>query len=244
VAADVLLSAALVCRQRDVAAERREAHASVVLQSVTGSPSIFVFTLILASPLATWRAALIASVTSHQTQHSTSLCSDFWDPYWELDERNLSEAFDNGDIEKHDFRCQIELMKTFEMDNSTSCIVHCVDCQPLVLNKDMDGPHWCECDGLFGHFCQEWRCIPCVLVEETKLITRGQHREPYVCPCGKMAFVGGMETFGLCGKIQCWAPDQEKLNVERMRLQLGTMTGDRADDPILSQLRMNVISLA
>ena len=36
VAADVLLSAALVCRQRTVAAERREAHASVVLQSFTG----------------------------------------------------------------------------------------------------------------------------------------------------------------------------------------------------------------
>jgi hypothetical protein len=158
------------------------------------------------------------------------------DPHWELDEQNLSEAVDNGDIEEHDFRCQIELKKAYEMDNSTRCIVHCVDCQPLVLNKDMDGPRWCECDGLFGHFCQEWRCIPCVLVEETKLITRGQHREPYVCPCGKMAFVGGMETCGLCGKIQCWAADQEKLNVERMRVQLGTMTGDRADDPILSQL--------
>ena len=66
-AADVLLSAALICRQRTVAAERREAHASVVLQSFTGSPSVFVFTLILASPLAAWRAALIASVTSDQT---------------------------------------------------------------------------------------------------------------------------------------------------------------------------------
>lgn len=92
---------------------------------------------------------------------------EMWDEEWESEELALSECIEYGGITRQDFRGTVETVKAEAMFGSMMCMSQCVDCQPLILQH-------CTCDGIFGHFCKEWRCIPCVLLEEATLVTRQQ----------------------------------------------------------------------
>jgi hypothetical protein len=103
---------------------------------------------------------------------------EMWDEQWESDEKYLSDCIEEGDINREDFRCCVETLKAETMFASMSCMSQCLDCQPLIFKTHyFDKGPMCDCDGVYGHFCKEWRCIPCVLVEEATLVTRQQKYE-------------------------------------------------------------------
>lgn len=75
-----------------------------------------------------------------------------------------------GDCEVPE-RGEIELMKACDIFYTARVVEYCNECQPLFTEFDWMSNQVCNCS-LFGHFVSRWRCIPCVLVEETKSIAR------------------------------------------------------------------------
>jgi hypothetical protein len=65
----------------------------------------------------------------------------------------------------------VELLKAIRM-YSIRDQSHCEECEPLFV-EDLSSEGWCECT-LYSHFVATWRCIPCVLAEETKLTASQQ----------------------------------------------------------------------
>lgn len=108
-----------------------------------------------------------------------------WDEEWDSDEQQLNVCLIDGEIHMSDLRGNIETIKADEMFVSQDCMSQCVDCQPLIFKTHYfdKGPE-CNCNHIYGHFCKEWRCIPCILVEEAKLVIRRQKmvpKHPFVC---------------------------------------------------------------
>lgn len=98
-----------------------------------------------------------------------------WDDEWDSDEQELNEGLLNGDTDSKDLHCTVEFIKAHTMMGSQMCLEQCVDCQPLIFKTFyFDKRPECDCNHLYGHFCQKWRCIPCVLAEEALLVTRRQ----------------------------------------------------------------------
>jgi hypothetical protein len=104
---------------------------------------------------------------------------EMWDSVWWDDEINLSEWIETGEATPETFRCDVETVKTYNMLSSMIGRVQCEDCQPLVFRFEEDlseegySSEMCHC-GTFEHFSSPWRCIPCVLAEEARLVTMQQ----------------------------------------------------------------------
>ena len=103
-----------------------------------------------------------------------------WDSVWYDQELRLNERIeDGGEDIPATFSCNVETVKACNMLSSMAGRVQCEDCQPLVfrfeeqLEEDYYSDEMCHC-GIFEHFSYRWRCIPCVLVEEAKLVNMQQ----------------------------------------------------------------------
>lgn len=65
----------------------------------------------------------------------------------------------------------VELVKAPDMVYTNSQ-TYCKDCEPLFVNSP-GSREWCRCI-MYSHFVKPWRCIPCVLAEETRQIASQQ----------------------------------------------------------------------
>lgn len=98
-----------------------------------------------------------------------------WDWHWDTSEEELSLDVRDGEVEAEEVTREIELSKAIDM-LSTKDQTHCDDCEPLFVDNRLESKlteDWCHCT-LYAHFVEPWRCIPCVLAEQTKLITSQQ----------------------------------------------------------------------
>lgn len=125
---------------------------------------------------------------------------EMWDEQWDSDEQDLSEEIMYGEVSVEDLGCYVETVKADDMFGSQMCMLQCVDCQPLIFKSHYFDPGpTCDCGYIYGHFCKEWRCIPCVLVEEAKLVDR---RQKYARICrymhnGEYQYIGVSDTMSL-----------------------------------------------
>jgi hypothetical protein len=90
---------------------------------------------------------------------------------WDDTEEDISYDVRDAQIKEENSRHVVELLKTIRM-YSTRDQTHCEDCEPLFV-EDQSMRGWCKCT-LYSHFVATWRCIPCVLAEEAKLVTSQQ----------------------------------------------------------------------
>jgi hypothetical protein len=96
---------------------------------------------------------------------------EMWDDEWDDFEQGLSEAILDCEETRETFRSKVETLKADEMFMSAMLTPHCGDCHPLIdMYADREYCHACDCDGAYGHFVSRFRCIPCVLQEEAKLV--------------------------------------------------------------------------
>lgn len=79
------------------------------------------------------------------------------------------EVEENGMV-----RHNIETKKASDILCGETWQTFCDACEPLCIQLE-DSWQWCECD-LYSCFVEQWRCIPCVLVEEAKATLS---RQPY-----------------------------------------------------------------
>jgi hypothetical protein len=81
--------------------------------------------------------------------------------------RDVSDA----EIVEENVTAHVEMVKTMGMLSSKE-ETYCQDCEPLFIETPMS-KGWCKCT-IYSHFSKSWRCIPCVLAEETKQISSKQ----------------------------------------------------------------------
>jgi hypothetical protein len=93
------------------------------------------------------------------------------DEEWEFEERFLGTAVNDAEITEEDVTKRVELIKAIGMLSSKHQ-THCEDCEPLFVDS-LGSKEWCSCD-IHSHFVKPWRCIPCVLAEETNLVLSQQ----------------------------------------------------------------------
>jgi hypothetical protein len=86
---------------------------------------------------------------------------------WDELEEELAYDVRDSIIKEENASQMVELVKAIRM-YSIRDQPHCESCEPLFV-EDVSLRGWCECT-LHSHFVATWRCIPCVLAEETKLI--------------------------------------------------------------------------
>lgn len=71
-------------------------------------------------------------------------------------------------------RDPIELKKVTYIGWDTRFKLFCIHCQPLLLPGSSGSPEaQCRCS-IYAHFVERWRCIPCVLLEETRAASNRQ----------------------------------------------------------------------
>lgn len=94
----------------------------------------------------------------------------------------------------------VEMIKASETFYTARVVEHCHDCQPLFMDLDpenYESKEQCQCS-LFDHFVAKWRCIPCVLAEQTKsVVSRPKPGSTYLWDVGRANFVervGGLEN--------------------------------------------------
>jgi len=107
---------------------------------------------------------------------------EFWDEDWDEDEQILSRAILDCVETTETFNTKVETLKADEMLMSVMLTQHCGDCHPLI-NVPAGSIYCqpCDCNGTYGHFVSRFRCIPCVLKEETKLVTQQQRFTTEYC---------------------------------------------------------------
>lgn len=96
--------------------------------------------------------------------------TDDYDENWDDEEYELSCDVRDADIHEEDLTREVPCTKTINMLNMKDQ-THCLDCEPLFLDGNNYG--WCRCT-IHLHFVEPWRCNPCVLAEDTKLISSQQ----------------------------------------------------------------------
>jgi len=92
------------------------------------------------------------------------------DETWDLEELIISAGVNDEDIREEHVTRQVELVKAIRMLHMRDQ-TYCEDCEPLLVNPGLK--EWCICD-IHSHFVESWRCISCVLTEETNLVTSQQ----------------------------------------------------------------------
>lgn len=88
-----------------------------------------------------------------------------WDDY----EMYLCEEIEEGDRKMNN----VELRKAQDILHGDHRRSFCRDCEPICTMLG-DSMHICMCD-LYSNFVERWRCIPCVLAEQTKSVLQRQH---------------------------------------------------------------------
>lgn len=88
---------------------------------------------------------------------------------WDVYEFDICDEIDEGMINSH----SIELVKAQDILSGNSWQSFCGDCEPICLSVD-DSCKFCRCE-LYSYFVERWRCIPCVLAEQTRSVSEKQH---------------------------------------------------------------------
>ncbi|KAM0723030.1 hypothetical protein Q7P37_001228 [Cladosporium fusiforme] len=176
-----------------------------------------------------------------------------WDAMEGQNEEEIEDVWHDCELRLDDWtgdcevpkRGEIELMKACDIFYTARIVEYCNECQPLFTEFDWMSDKVCNCC-LFGHFVSRWRCIPCVLVEETKSIARApkytyRHftelgfyfTRRLLCGCGRPASPDGIMTCKICRLPMMtdeFTVDLEDM-MRRIYVQLGTSMDDRNDDP-------------
>lgn len=76
----------------------------------------------------------------------------------------------------------IEIKKASEILCGDTWESFCGDCEPLCLQIE-DARESCNC-GLYNNFVRRWRCIPCVMAEQTRSILNRQRYKLKLMPSG------------------------------------------------------------
>ena len=93
------------------------------------------------------------------------------DEDWDLEEMFIGAAVNDADIREEDVTGKVELIKAIDMLSSKSQ-THCENCEPLFVDSP-NSREWCTCS-VYSRFVRPWRCISCVLAEETHLVVSQQ----------------------------------------------------------------------
>lgn len=89
----------------------------------------------------------------------------------DFEEMFIGTGVTDADIREEDVTGQVELKKAINMLSSKGQ-THCEDCEPLFVDS-LGSREWCTCD-VYSRFVEPWRCISCVLAEETDLVVSQQ----------------------------------------------------------------------
>lgn len=99
-----------------------------------------------------------------------------WDMQWTLDEIMTSDLIESLQMPSGELRRHVELIKADEMLGRFGRLktdFKCPECEPFITDFSEDSDGICRCD-IYEHFVGAWRCIPCVLAEETKSVATEQ----------------------------------------------------------------------
>lgn len=103
--------------------------------------------------------------------------SRFRDTIWDNRERSILMR-NASNISRRVPHGTIEWNKVREMLHRYGLVSYCMGCRPNTLKdplEEFDPTAWCRCNP-YTRFVEPWRCIPCVLAEEARMIASEQKR--------------------------------------------------------------------
>jgi hypothetical protein len=103
---------------------------------------------------------------------SPSLGQDTWDAEWDFEELMIGIAVNDAEIKEEEVTRHMELHKGIHMMFGLRDERYCNECEPLLIPNPWSSIT-CSCT-VHSHLVKPWRCIPCVLAEETKLVSTQQ----------------------------------------------------------------------